>query len=317
MLAGSIGTASARAAVDSVVTERPIAAQQVMEMVQETTELVAHNRSLREYSEELETKSSELEAATEDLRAANEKLRELDRVKDEFVSTVTHELRTPLTSIRAFSEILHDNPELELEKRERFLEIILSENQRLTRLIEQVLDVARLEAGGGDWVFEELVVDDVLHAAAGSMEQLFEERSARLELDLAAADVALRLDRDRLTQVVVNLLANALKYSDAEAPRIRVRSRATANGVSFDVVDNGPGIDLNDRELLFEKFRRLGDRVGEAQPGTGLGLSICRQIVHRFGGEIQVDNEPGWGARFTVRLPTARGASNEAAAGGR
>ena len=115
-----------------------------MDILDEASQVIA-------YSRQLEQKSRELEAATAELRAANERLKELDRLKDDFISTVTHELRTPLTSIRAFSEILHDNPDMELAERDEFLGIIIKETERLTRLINQVLDLAKLESGNAEW----------------------------------------------------------------------------------------------------------------------------------------------------------------------
>ena len=125
------------------------------------------------YSRQLEQKSRELEAATAELRAANERLKELDRLKDDFVSTVTHELRTPLTSIRAFSEILHDNPDLDLAERKRFLGIIIKETERLTRLINQVLDLAKIESGNAEWHSTELdmreVISDAVRRPASSL----------------------------------------------------------------------------------------------------------------------------------------------------
>ena len=130
--------------VASVVQEEPLGLDEVMNILDEASQV-------RAYSHELEQKSRELERATAELRAANERLRELDRMKDDFMSTVTHELRTPLTSIRAFSEMLHDDPDIELAERKRFLGIIVSETERLTRLINQILDLAKLESGRADW----------------------------------------------------------------------------------------------------------------------------------------------------------------------
>ena len=131
--------------VASVVKEEALTIDEVREILDEASQVVV-------YSHRLEQKSRELEAATAELRAANERLKELDRLKDDFVSTVTHELRTPLTSIRAFTEILLDDPDVELEQRKKFLGIITKETERLTRLINQVLDLAKIESGKAEWV---------------------------------------------------------------------------------------------------------------------------------------------------------------------
>ncbi len=157
VLAGAIGGASARIMVASTVKEDALSRDEVRTMLDEASQIIA-------YSHELEHKSRELMAATAELQAANERLKELDRLKDDFVSTVTHELRTPLTSIRAFSEILHDNPELDADERQKFLNIIIQESERLTRLINQVLDLAKLESGRAEWQIGEIDVREVVEA---------------------------------------------------------------------------------------------------------------------------------------------------------
>jgi signal transduction histidine kinase len=157
-LAGAIGTASARVMVSSVVKEEPLSVEEVMDILDETSQVIA-------YSHQLEEKSRELEAATTELRTANEQLKELDRLKDDFMSTVTHELRTPLTSIRAFSEILHDNPDLAVEKRTQFATIILKESERLTRLINNVLDLSTNESGKMEWLLSDVDLKEVVDEA--------------------------------------------------------------------------------------------------------------------------------------------------------
>src|SRR5690606_16712293 len=144
LLAGAIGSASARVMVSSVAQEEPLGLDEVMNILDEASQV-------RAYSHQLEEKSRALEAATQELREANEQLKELDRLKDDFMSSVTHELRTPLTSIRAFSEMLHDDPMIDLTERKRFLGIIVSEAERLTRLVNQVLDMAKIESGHAEW----------------------------------------------------------------------------------------------------------------------------------------------------------------------
>ena len=151
LLAGAIGSASARIMVASVVDEEPLRLDEVLQIIDEASQALAHSR-------ELEQKSRELEIATNELRGANRRLQELDRLKDDFISTVTHELRTPLTSIRAFSEILHDNPQLDAEQRGKFLAVVIKESERLTRLINQVLDLAKIESGNAEWQTAELDV---------------------------------------------------------------------------------------------------------------------------------------------------------------
>jgi Na+/proline symporter/signal transduction histidine kinase len=296
VLAGSIGTASARVMVASVVEEEPLGMDEVMDMLDETSQAIA-------YSHELERKSGELEAATTELRAANQRLKELDRLKDDFVSTVTHELRTPLTSMRAFSEILLENPDLPAAERERFLRIVIEEIERLTRLIDQVLDLSKIESGSAEWEIGEIDLREVVQDSATATEQLFSERDAELRVRLPEAVPAVAADRDRIKQVMLNLLSNAAKFCDAEHGRVAVELGIVDGALRVDVRDNGPGIGPDDQQLIFEKFRQGGDGLTERPKGTGLGLPICREIVAYLGGELWVESEPGAGATFSFTLP--------------
>jgi Na+/proline symporter/nitrogen-specific signal transduction histidine kinase len=308
-LAGAIGGASARVLVASVVQEEPPGMDEVMDILDEASQV-------RAYSRELEQKSRELEAATADLRAANTQLQELDRMKDEFMSTVTHELRTPLTSIRSFSEILLDGPEIPVSERKRFLAIIVKEAERLTRLINQTLDMAKIESGDAEWHTAELDVYEVIQEAADATSQLFREKDVALSLTLSGASPRAMADRDRLMQVVINLLSNAVKFCAPGQGRVEVRLGAARDLVRVDVQDNGPGIGPADREAIFEKFRQAGDAAGGKPRGTGLGLTISRRIIEHFGGRLWVESELGKGATFSFVLPleSSPGASRAEAA---
>src|SRR5206468_2009015 len=157
------------------------------------------------YSHRLEQKSRELEAATAELRAANERLKELDRLKDDFVSTVTHELRTPLTSIRAFTQILLEHPEVDAEQRSKFLGIITKETERLTRLINQVLDLSKIESGKAEWRESMLDLRELIGDAVTGMSQVFEERDIRIDVEVPEKAAPVRADVDRIIQVMLNL----------------------------------------------------------------------------------------------------------------
>ncbi len=295
-LAGAIGASSARAMVSSVVEEEPMGVDEVMAIIDEASQAIA-------YSQELEEKQSELEAATRELRSANERLTELDHLKDDFISTVTHELRTPLTSIRAFSEILHDNPELAVEERSRFLGILVKESERLTRLINQVLDLAKLESGAAEWQNVTLDVREIVDEAANTTSQLFKMKNVTLDINLPLTPAPVVADRDRLMQVMLNLLSNSIKFCDAGLGQVKVTVSQRDETVQVDVRDNGIGIAREDQETIFEKFRQVGDTLTEKPPGTGLGLAICRQIIVHFGGRLWVESEQAHGATFSFSLP--------------
>jgi Na+/proline symporter/nitrogen-specific signal transduction histidine kinase len=297
-LAGAIGAASARVMVASIATGEIATIDEVMEILDEASQVI-------QYSRRLEQKSRELEAATAELRAANERLKELDRLKDDFLSTVSHELRTPLTSIRSFSEILFDNPTLGDAQRKEFLGIIIKESERLTRLINQVLDLAKMEAGRMDWQIARLDVKPVVEEALAATAGLFKERQIRLEVDLPADLPQVRADRDRLIQVIVNLLSNAVKFCDREAGWVGVDAAVDAGAVRINVRDNGPGVSAGDQARIFERFQQAGPMLTDKPQGTGLGLAICRQIVERFGGRIWADGATGGRATFSFTIPTA------------
>jgi Na+/proline symporter/signal transduction histidine kinase len=304
-LAGAIGSASAHAMVASVVKQAPLTMDEVMIVLDEASQI-------RKYSAELEKKSRELEDAYAELRSANERLTELDRMKDDFVSHVSHELRTPLTSIRSFSEILHDNPKLDEATRARYLTIVIGEAERLTRLINQVLDLAKIEAGRAEWLMTEVDPREVVRHAVEATSQLFANGAVALEVELPDEAPAVLADRDRLVQVVMNLLSNAVKFCAESAGRVQVALSVLPGAVRVDVSDNGPGIAPRDQELVFEKFRQVGDTLTDKPRGTGLGLPISREIIRHFDGRLWVESEPGRGATFSFTLPAVAQAGLQA-----
>ncbi len=298
LLSGAVGSASARFMVASVVDEDPLAVSEVMDILDETSQVLAYSRAL-------EHKSRELEAATERLQEVNARLQELDRLKDDFVSTMSHELRTPLTSIRSFSEILLDNPDLSDAERQGFMATIVEETERLTRLINQVLDLSKLESGLTDWRIEPTDLRQVVATCAQATAQLFRDRDVTLDLELPERVPPVEADRDRVVQVVLNLLSNAGKFSEPGVGRVIVRLVAGDDVVRVEVSDNGLGIALEDREVIFEKFRQGGDTRRNRPKGTGLGLSISREIVEHLGGRLWAESTPGEGATFSFTLPMA------------
>jgi len=303
-LAGVIGAASAHIMLASVVTEEALTLDEVRAVLDEASQVVV-------YSHRLEQKSQELERATQELRAANARLTELDRMKDEFVSTVSHELRTPLTAIRSFTEILHDNPQLPAAERARFLGIVIKETQRLTRLINQVLDVSRLESGRVEWHESLLDMREVIEDTAASTSQLFRERDVKLERQLPGRVPKVRADLDRIVQVVVNLLSNAVKFIEPGRGRVQITLAEEPGFLRVDVRDNGPGISPADQEVIFDKFRQASDSLTGKTQGSGLGLYISRRIIEHSGGRLWVTSRPGQGACFSFTLPLV----NEAALG--
>jgi signal transduction histidine kinase len=273
-LAGAIGSASARVMVAASVEEEALELDDVQRIVEEASEL----------------------------RQVNQQLKSLDRLKDDFMSSVTHELRTPLTSIRGLAELMRDDPGMDVPQRQQFLGIVVGESERLSRLVNQVLDMAKIESGHAEWHNSDIDLRALLQQAAGATAELFRERAAVLELKMPDTVRTLRADPDRLMQVVINLLSNAAKFVPKPGGRVELRLSADAAGVTVEVHDNGPGVPPAQQQLVFEKFRQGGDESNRPQ-GTGLGLPISRQIVEHFGGRLWLTSTPGQGACFAFSLP--------------
>jgi len=295
-LAGAIGAASARIMMATVVQGEALSLDGMLKILDETTQVI-------EYSRRLEQKSVQLEKATTDLQAANERLQELDRLKDEFVSTVSHELRTPLTSIRAFSEILLGDSTLPDDRRNEFLGVVVRESERLTRLVNRVLDITRMDAGRAEWEYQSVDLVAVIDEAATTTEQLFHEREVVLDWVRPESDSTIEADRDRMIQVIINLLSNAVKFSPQGHGLVTVRLEPGLRWVRVSIADNGPGIPPDQDELVFDRFHQIVHEDGSKPQGSGLGLAITRRIVEYHGGTIAVDNDYRDGARFIVVLP--------------
>jgi len=298
-LASAIGASSARIMVASVVKEEALTIEEVRQIIDEASQVLA-------YSHKLEQKSRELEDATAELRAANERLKELDRLKDDFVSMVSHELRTPLTSIRSFSEILREDPKVDLAKRKEFLEIITRETERLTRLINKILDLSKLESGTTEWHESLIDLKEVLENTMTAASPLFTEKGVKLEARLPQRVPRLVADLDRVTQVIFNLLSNAAKFCEPGSGRVEVSLEEDHGFLRVDVSDNGPGISPKDQKVIFDKFRQVGDALTDKPRGTGLGLHISLHIIEHCGGRIWVTSKLGKGTTFSFTLPLVR-----------
>lgn len=297
-LARAIGATSARLVLASIVRGEVLDPRTLLAVLDETSRAM-------EYAQRLEEKSRELERVAVELRAANERLRELDRLKDEFLATVSHELRTPLTAIRSFAEILRDHPDLPEEERQRFVAVIAEEAERLSRLVDDILDLSRLEAGRMEWHVRRCDLRELVEKALERIGPVLRERGVVAEADLAVPRAPVACDPDRLLQVLLNLLNNAAKFVPAGTGRIRVELRSLGGTWLVRVEDNGPGVPPELREAVFEKFRQAPVADGERPSGSGLGLAICREILRHFGGRIWCEDSRLGGAAFCFTLPAA------------
>jgi Na+/proline symporter/nitrogen-specific signal transduction histidine kinase len=289
LLAGAIGSASARVMVASVVKEESLGIEEVLNILDETRQVIAYSR--------------ELEKATAELQDANRRLQDLDRLKDEFISTVTHELRTPLTSVRSLAEILHTNPDIDAEQHKSFTGIIIKESERLTRLINQVLDYEKIESAQMDWVITSIDIKEIIQDAVASTRQLVEDKNITIDYELNDHPPPISGDRDRLVQVLVNLISNAVKFCDADRGKITIRLTANTKQVQVDVQDNGIGIKAEHQIKIFEKFQQVKDPARGRPYGTGIGLTISKRIIDFHHGKIWVNSKPGIGSTFSFSLP--------------
>ncbi|MGA7985244.1 MAG: sensor histidine kinase [Burkholderiales bacterium] len=295
-LAGSIGAASARAMISEAVTLESIGMDELMQMADDT-------RRVREHSRQLQEKSSQLEAAASQLRDANVRLRRLDEEKDDFLSQVSHEVRTPMTSIRSFSQILLETPGLAPDLERRYLRIIHEESVRLTRLLDSTLDLSLLEHGEAPWPRAAIDPETALERAIRSCQGL---AGTRVQLHSAerARGATVEANEDRLCQVFINLISNAIKYNTGDAPQVTIRSALRDGAYEVEVADNGPGIRAEERERIFSKFVRGWAHTQTGASGAGLGLAISGQIMRRLGGTLALVPGEGPGACFRVTLPT-------------
>ena len=220
---------------------------------------------------------------------------------DEALTAAVHELRTPLTAIRALAELMQDSPDMDPAERDGFLSIIVAESARLGRLVDGILDAARLGTAFADWDMAALDPAALLRDAAAVLRPSLAARGVALELELSPVP-AIRGDRDRLLQVVLNLLSNAGKFAPEGCGRVTLALQQAPAGVEISVTDNGPGIPAADREAIFQPWHQSGAR-GDRPKGTGLGLPLARAIARHHGGDITAEPAPQGGARLVLTLP--------------
>ncbi|OLP17975.1 transcriptional regulator [Leptolyngbya sp. 'hensonii'] len=242
--------------------------------------------------------------------------KEVDQMKTDFISTVSHELRTPLTSVLGFAKLIQkkleenifpviqtDDKKVQRAMRQvgENIDIIVSEGQRLTTLINDVLDVAKMEAGKLDWKMEPLRITEILDRALASTSALFEQKGLQLVREVDPELPEFLGDRDRLIQVVINLISNAVKFTDQGA--VTCKAYRAEREIVVSVIDTGMGIAEVDQPKVFEKFKQVGDTLTDKPKGTGLGLPICKEILEHHGGRIWVESKLGQGSIFSFALP--------------
>ena len=261
------------------------------------------SRQLRESSLELLHRVAELEEARRKLEDAHKELERANALKTEFVSVVSHELRTPLTNVRGYVELLLDGTAGDINATQReYLEIVQGNCDRLIAIVNDLLDISRIESGNLSLHFQRLALQDLIREVTRSLAPQFEEKGISLQLHLAKDDLVILGDRERVTQILNNLLSNARKYT----PRggcVDVKAYRVNDSAQVDIVDTGIGIPARDQPHIFEKFYRAENSYLEETRGTGLGLAIAKSLVELHRGRIWVESEVGKGSTFSFCLP--------------
>jgi len=272
----------------------------------------AYNRMLRHLvavQEELRQVNSALDSKVDELARANMQLFELNNIKNEFMATMTHELRTPLNSILGFSDVLAGADNL-TEKQQRYLKNIQTSGKDLLTLVNDILDLAKIEAGKMDLHIVEFSIGDLVERLAGMMKPLAERRNIEVTCEVDPRLPLLVQDAGKIQQILYNLLSNAVKFTP-EGGRVQLNANLR-DETTFELVveDTGVGIPLEDQETIFEKFRQGNTTPGARSStltreyaGTGLGLSIVRELSKLLGGDVTLSSELGRGSKFTVSLP--------------
>lgn len=298
-LSGSVGTATAHAMITQILGSGVMTVDDLMAVASETAQIMEH-------SAQLEAKSEELSRTARQLREANEMLQKLSVQKDSFLSQISHELRTPMTSIRAFSDILGDD-ELSSEDRLRYAGIIHDESIRLTRLLDDLLDLSVLENGHVTLDLQTANLSQLIERAILASNSVQPGRTFEIRREILEEQVEIVTDAGRLTQVFINVISNARKYCDSDMALLQIQVRQRRSKVLVDFIDNGSGIPKRSQALIFEKFARLTDT--QQAGGAGLGLAICREIMLNLGGDIHYLPGQG-GAAFRVSFSRDLGAQN-------
>ena len=239
--------------------------------------------------------------ANEQLQAANEELLALSEMKNQFISNASHELRTPLTSIRSFSEMLTADPDLDRETRVEFMDIISSESERLSRLVNNLLDLGRIQAGGYMWNPQLYDLTEELGQVVVEQQAVATAKGLELSLDVRGHLPLVRADRDAIHQVLLNLTGNAIKFT--ERGQVRIAAWPDADRVVVSVQDTGVGIPSEEQALVFERFYQTGDVLTSKPAGSGLGLAICKEILERHGSTIELESRVGGGSTLRFWLP--------------
>jgi signal transduction histidine kinase len=227
---------------------------------------------------------------------------ELGKMKSDFVSTVSHEFKSPLTSIRQLAEMLQTGRVPSDERRQRYYNVLLEQSERLSLLIDNILDFAKMEEGKKEFEFEMVDMGPLLEELISTIQQQVRHEGFTLQAEIDKDLPSIQVDRSAITQAITNLIDNAIKYS-GEAKKIYVRGFTEDQHLVIAVQDFGVGIKTGEIDKVFERFYRGGDELTRTVKGSGLGLTLVKQIVQTHHGSVLVESKPGSGSTFSIKLP--------------
>ncbi|GEC71004.1 Na+/proline symporter [Flavobacterium flevense] len=296
LLTGHIGTASAKIVISSVAKEDKISLPEVLRILEESKENIIINKKLTE-------SSNELKKISEQLQVANQELINKDIQKDEFLDTVTHELRTPITAIRAATEILHDDENIPTEVRQKFLQNIISESDRLNRLIDKILDLEKFETGKQKIYLSKNNIYNTIESTLESLQQLITNKNIKIKFDNKKHEIKAFYDEERIIQVLHNLLSNAIKFCDDTAGEISINISDDKDFITVSIHNNGKEIKPDDLEAVFDKFYQSRNQNIKKPIGSGLGLAICKKIIEHHKGKIWAKSSVDNGTTIIFTLP--------------
>ena len=295
LLTGTIGSSSAKMLISSVVKEEEVSLVEVLNILEESKEAIAQRKILEE-------KSNEMSKLASQLKNANEELIAKDQQKDEFLDTVAHELKTPLTGIRASTELLLDDADMPAEMKQQFLNNMLQDAERLSRLINNILDFEKLDTGRETLATEENDISTTISKTLKRLTPNADKRQIQL-VQKNIQSVRLTYDEDRIVQVLTNLISNALKFCKPVKGVVEIDYQVLKKHLHIAVIDNGKGVPKEDQDFIFDKFYQSKNQNRIKPTGTGLGLAISKKIIEFHKGQIWLDKKYEEGAKFNIKIP--------------
>jgi signal transduction histidine kinase len=259
---------------------------------------------VKERTRRLQLANERLNALVKELQSANKKTREASQLKSQFIANMSHELRTPLNSIIGFSDVLLDEPSLTEEQRD-YLQTILKNSENLLQLINDMLDLSKIEANKMDIVYQKVKLDEMLKRVYKLMTPLAKERNITMVIE-SEVQPEIEVDKTKLRQILINLLTNAIKFNKENGIVTSTIAYLddSRESVKISVSDTGIGIAKEDFDVIFDEFRQIDGTATRNFQGTGLGLAITKKYVEMLGGKIWVESDPGKGSKFIFTLPT-------------